>query len=86
MLEVGPPNSSAGITWAALLTQAGFRDGRIPYRLRRLILFQTSNKKNNNKGSNALRIVVQNSLQKWIKSVWTLGCNVQRYHGGNKVG
>ena len=53
--------------------------------LRQLILVQTKNK-NNNKGSNAVRIVVGNLLQQWIKSMWNLGCKVQRYHGGNKVG
>ena len=51
-------------------------------RLRQLILVQTKNK-NNTKGSNALQIVVENLLQQWIKSMWTLGCKVQRYHGGN---
>ena len=53
-------------------------------RLRHLILVHTKKKKN--KGSNALRIVVENSPQQWIKSMRTLGCKVQRYHGGNKAG
>ena len=54
-------------------------------RLSQLILVQTKNK-NINKGSNALWIVVENLLRQCIKSMWTLGCKVQRYHGGNKVG
>ena len=87
MLEAMHPNSSAGITWGALLTEAGLLDERVPYGEQATPAhLGPDQNKNNNKGSNVLRIVVENLLQHWIKSMWTLGCKVQRYHGGNKVG